>query len=159
MIVLIVYGTNSGGTQEVAEAIARALTAHEHSVTVKRANEATLDDIAVSDLIILGSCSWDRDDGKQRHEGQLQEHMYAFANSLAGKTFPEKKFAVFGLGDKSYTLYCGAIDHLEDLVRKVQGQKVGESLRIDGYFFNLPANQENAQKWAESLEKGLYIEK
>ncbi|MEK7631544.1 MAG: flavodoxin family protein [Patescibacteria group bacterium] len=153
MIVLIVYGTNSGGTQDVAEIIGKVFSAHEHAVTIKRANEATADDIAVSDLVILGSCSWDREDGKQRQEGQLQEHMYAFANSLAGKTFPEKKFAVFGLGDKSYTEYCGAIDHLEDLVRKLQGQKFGDSLRLDGYFFKLPENQLKAKKWAETLEK------
>lgn len=155
MIVCIIYGTNSGGTQEVAEAIGRVFAAHEHSVSLKRASEATADDIAFADLTILGSCSWDREDGTQRFEGQLQEHMYHFAQSLAGKTFPGKKFAVFGLGDKSYTVYCGAIDHLEDLITKVQGQKVGDALRVDGYFFRLQENQKKINEWAEKLENSL----
>jgi len=156
MNIRLIYATNSGGSQEAGKIISDVLTSAGHVVTLKRANEASAEDLATPDVVILGSCTWERlDEKKQLLEGQLQEHMFAFAQSLAGKTFPQQRFAVYGLGDSSYTIFCGAADRLEELVASVQGQQVGPTLRVDGFFFHLDENQQKVRAWAEGLGKAL----
>ncbi|MEK7570457.1 MAG: flavodoxin family protein [Patescibacteria group bacterium] len=155
MNVTLIYATNSGGTQEAGKIIAEVFSAAGHTVTMKRANAASAADITSADLVILGSCSWERMEGKEKLEGQLQEHMLAFTQTLLGHTYPKVRFAVYGLGDSSYTVFCGAADRLEEVVKKIQGQKVGETLRIDGFFFQENQNEAKVKQWAEQLVKSL----
>jgi len=42
------------------------------------------------------------------------------------------RLAVFGCGDMSYTYFCGAVDAIEERLKKLGASLVSESLRIDG---------------------------
>lgn len=151
MNILLVYGTNSSGTALVAETVASRLTAAGHRVTVKHARDASTDDLRQPvDCIVLGSCTWERftPEGK-RLEGQLQQHMYALLESA--DVNPRQRFALFALGDSSYTDFCAAADHLEDAVQRWMGHLVIPTLRVDSYFFDLPRNRERVNAWSDEL--------
>lgn len=151
MKILITYGTNSSGAQAVSGIVADCLLKSGHRVTVKRAHESGAGDFKKYDLVVLGSCTWERFEGKERLEGQLQQHMYALTEQLHGKSFGKQQFAIFGLGDSSYTDFCAAADKLEKFVHDVGGKLRVPTLRIDGFFFDLEKNRQKAQGWAEGL--------
>lgn len=146
MRTLIVFATYSTGTQLVAENIADLLTKHGFSVTIKKVQEIEENELPQYDLILLGSPSWDV--GGQG--GQPHQHFLDFIKK-AQAPLPGKKFAVFGLGDSVYPIFCGAVDHLEEFVLRLQGTLVIPSLRIDGYFFNPKEANQKIEQWVTQL--------
>jgi flavodoxin len=151
MRIEIIFATNSSGTHEAAQVMQNTLTAAGHDVSLQHAKDANVAEIGSADLTILGSCTWERFEDGKRLEGQLQLHMLALAQKLQARKLPGKKFAVFALGDSSYTAFAHAADHLLDLVKGMRATLVGEALRIDGWFFNLPENRKRAADWAKSI--------
>jgi flavodoxin len=147
MKITIIYATNSGGTLYASQIVEEVLKNKGNEVILKEVQTATLADIEQSDLVILASCSWDHSD----LEGQLPEQYSSFCTLIEGKTFPQKKFAVFALGDSSYTYFAAAADHLEKLVKDMQGIQLGESLKIDGFYFNQDENTKLLELWANSI--------
>lgn len=151
MKILLTYGTNSSGTQAVSASISDALIAAGHKVVMKRAYEDGAGDFKHYDIIILGSCTWERFEGKQHLEGQLQQHMHVLTEQLTGQKYRKQKFAIFGLGDSSYTDFCAAANKLETFVHGIQGQIFFPTLRIDSYFFDLEKNRQRVEEWATQL--------
>ncbi len=149
MNITLVYATNSGTTQTVAQMIADGLTQAAHTVTLKQVNETTPEDMSAAGAIIFGSPSWDFD-GK---EGQPHEDYPPFMEKMKGQVFENKPFAVFGLGDSSYKYFCGAVDHLEEFVKSMKGNLVTASLRIDNYYQDANGNNEKVNAWTEELKK------
>lgn len=151
MNILIVYATNSGGTQHVANVIADVLQGGQHTVTVQQVRDTKPDQLSQYDAIVFGSPSWDYN-GK---EGQLHEEMRSFVEGAAGISLEGKKVAVFGLGDSSYMYFTGAVDHLENFVAHCHTSLLVPSLRIDGFYFDLDTNKQRAKEWAQDLATQL----
>lgn len=150
MNILIAYATNSGGTADAANIVNTALTDGGHQVTLKVIRDVTPDELGTFNLILFGSPSWDT----AMQEGMPHEDFIAFIEKTKGKTYTDKPFAIFGLGDSSYTHFCGAVDHLEEFVKAMQGKLITESLRIDGYYTQ-PGNGEKVKAWAQHLLQAL----
>lgn len=155
MKILIVYGTNSGGTQVASELIRDTLTPLGHVVTLVRGDMAHPETFTEFDMIILGSCTWELITKERRFEGNLQQHMIQLRTRLKGWDSQGKPFAVFGLGDSSYTNFCIAASHLEALVAQIKGRKVGDTLRVDKFFFFLDENVTKVREWARQLHASL----
>lgn len=153
MTTLIVYATNSSGTMLASELVRDVLKQHGHTVTLKRAGAVEPKEFNNYDFIVLGSCTWGLVIDDQWTQGQLQNHMYDLQQKLIKeqRIFPGKKFAVFALGDSSYTHFCAAADHLQDLVNDVGGELISEPLRIDGWFFHPEQNEKMLIDWANSV--------
>lgn len=152
MKVTILYGTNSGGTEEAVGLVADTLTRKGHEVEVVRAGHADPASIAGRDLIILASCTWERIEDGKRLEGQLQEDMHRFAVHMKDTPMQGQAFAVIGVGDSRYTEFCAAAGHLEALVQEVGGVLKFPTLRIDQYYFHLPESRKAVQAWAEQIQ-------
>lgn len=151
MKTLIIYGTNSGGTLEASEIIRDTLVDAGHAVDLKNAKDAQPTDLEKGhDVILLGSCTWEVFEGKVKSEGQLQQDWLALRDRLAQTKTPHQKYAVFALGDSSYAKFAGAADHLEVIVQGLGGAKVGETLRVDGFYFHHDARN-LVIAWAKSL--------
>jgi flavodoxin len=74
--------------------------------------------------------------------------MQKLVDTLKGRKFNNKKFAVFGLGDANYMRFCAAADHLEHFVKEAEGRQLIPSLRIDSF----PQSQDAAiDAWAHRL--------
>lgn len=147
MNILLVYATNSGGTQIAGSLVADVLKKHEFTVITKEVSDVSVADIQDKDLVIFGSPSWDF----AGNEGMPHENYLSFIEKMKSQKFNDKKFAVFGLGDSSYTYFCGAVDHLEDLVKDMGGRLIIDSLKIDGFYFNQEKNSAMISDWAEKL--------
>jgi flavodoxin len=70
-------------------------------------------------------------------------------------TLPGKHFAIFGLGDSAYPQFTGAVNHLEEFVKKLGGKLVIESCRIDGFFFDQENNEKKLTDWSARLDNIL----
>lgn len=151
----VIFGTNSSGTAEAARAITHILAETGHAVRLRSANETPPASVGAADLTILGSCTWERFEGKKRLDGQLQAHMHQLVEALRRRRLAGRNFAVFGLGDSSYTKFCNAASILEKFVRDAGGRQIGPTLRIDSWFFNHTANRRAAAGWAASLNRML----
>lgn len=152
MDIFLVYATNSGGTAQAATMIADTLKGKGHTVTVKEAKDAGPADLTGAPFIILGSPSWDYND----MEGQPLPEMVELVNRCKDIQLEAKSCAVFGLGDSSYTYYCGAVTYLEAFVKRTKGNLVVPSLKVDGFYMH-PEAGEMVKKWAEGLTEKLTV--
>lgn len=141
------YATYSGGTQAAAEFLSKSLESQGHEVETKMILETNFEDTLNYDLRIFASPTWD-DSGL---EGQPHQDFIAFMNNSAGKNYLGKKCAIMGLGDVTYTHFCGAVDILENFVNKVGGKIVAPSLKIDGYLFDTEKNNGLILDWIKKI--------
>lgn len=150
MNILLLYATNSGGTEMAASTIVTQLS-NGHTVEMKRVVDAAPESMNNFDLIVLGSPSWDYD-GK---EGQPHDDFWTFKKSAEGKVPEGKKFAIFGLGDTSYKIFTGAVDELEKWVEEWKGTKIVDSLRMDKFFYNQAENTQKLEEWTKKILSSL----
>jgi len=143
MKAIIVYGTCSGNTELVSDAVAEGLMESEIETVTVRGEQARAESLASYDLIILACATW--------NVGQLQEYYVPFYKEFCKLSLSGKAMAVIGLGDsKHYDIFCGAADLLEAAVSKVGAQQILPTLRIDG----LPhAHLEEYKRWGAELAK------
>lgn len=147
MNILLVYATYSSGTKVATDIVASSLSEIGHSVKVMEVAELNPDELANYEMIIMGSPSW----YNSEKDGMPHEDFITFVEKSKGKIFEGKKFAVFGLGDKSYAHFCGAVDYLENFITQIKGTLAGQSIRIDSFFNDESAKEESLKSWARSL--------
>lgn len=150
MNILLVYATNSGTTQTVAQMINDELAKAGHTVTIKEARSTTPEDFTAPQVVLLGSPSWDFDG----NEGFPHEDMIALTDKMKASQIA-KPFAIFGLGDTSYKYFCGAVDHLEQFVKNIGGTLIVPSLKIDKYYSDMDGNNTKITTWVNGLTSGL----
>lgn len=151
MNILLVYATNSGTTMTTAQTVADKLTGKGHQVTMKEARDATPEDFSSGQAILLGSPSWDF----EGREGMPHEDWIPLMEKMKTLTIENKPCAIFGLGDSSYKHFCGAVDHMEELVKTMKGKLIVPSLRIDKFYSDQTGNMEKINAWADSVIAAL----
>jgi flavodoxin I len=123
---LIVYGSTTGNTESAAETIEGFLSDQSYEVRLVNVSDVEPEILKETfDLYLLGCSTWGDE------EVELQEDFETFYEGMT-MDLDQKKFAVFGCGDTSYTYFCGAVDAIEDRLKKLGASLVSESLRIDG---------------------------
>lgn len=147
---LLVYGTLSGSTMTAAELSAATLRSSGHEVDVIPVEEASREKITPYGALIVASPSWE-DQGK---DGQPLPEIRKFLETVTAADLQNKKTALIGLGDTAYPHYCGAIDVMEEMLKKISVAPVVTSLRIDRYY-SLRENEDNVKNWSMSLAKAL----
>lgn len=147
MKVLILYATNSGSTFLAAQQLQAAAQNGGHEVVVQEISSTQPTDFSQYQLVVMGSPSWD-DNGL---EGQPLPDFTEFMQNNPSIDFSQVKVAIFGLGDKSYQFFCGAVDHLTKYVTDHGGQPVVEPLRIDRYFNDQAGWNQQATDWMNSV--------
>lgn len=149
--VLIVYATNSSGTQVASETIGQSFSRHHHQVVIKRADQIEPDDLKNRDLLIFGSCTWERVMSDKHLDGQLQQHFQILADKLQGVKLSGQKIAIFGLGDSGYRQFAAAADILQRLVSDLGAEHVGPTLKVDRFYFEFAKNRPLLESWAEDV--------
>lgn len=155
----IFYGSTTGRTQEIAEAIAEKLGNCE---LIDVAN-AQKDSIAKFSNLILASSTYG--------DGDLQGDWEDFAAGLSADDFSGKVVAIVGLGDQDgYSdSFCDCIGLLADLAQNAtligktanEGYDFAESKGLrDGEFLGLAIDDDNQsdltptriEKWVEAIK-------
>jgi flavodoxin I len=124
--VLVVYGSSTGNTKNVAEAIKTEMgSSVDHCKNITEIHPA---DLAQFEKVIVGVPTW--------HIGEIQEDWGAVLPEIEALSFQGKKVAVFGLGDgKGYPdTYVDAMAELVEKFEKKGAQLVG-LWPTDGYDF------------------------
>ena len=137
---IIVYGSETGNTETVAEVIAAALEDANFQITLKEVTQASVDELSGYDLILLGSSTWGDE------EKELQADMVDFYDDLEGADLSGKPAAAFGCGDSDYTHFCGAVDLLEERLEQIGATLLDGGLRIDG-----DPDDDDAREWATQI--------
>lgn len=145
------YATYSGSTMAAAQIAQQVLQASGHQVNFTQVLEVQPTDFSSVDAVLLASPSWDY----HGEEGMPHEDYLTAFKIFEGQKFPNKKFAIIGLGDTHFTKFCGAANHLENWVSQLEGQLVIPSLRLDQYYFNETENSEKVKVWTQQLADSL----
>ncbi len=161
----IYYGTSTGNTQDVAEAIAKKLGVEKadlHDVAKAKA------DYSAYDVVLFGTSTLGL--------GDLQDDWDYYIDKLKGADLTGKKVALFGCGDSSsYSdTLCDGVGKIYDVVKDKDCQLIGRvsaegytydssEAYVDGQFVGLLIDNDNESdltdervaNWVENLKKEL----
>ena len=133
------YGSDTGNTENIAHKIREKIG--EDSVVLIDMYDATIDDFAQYDKIILGLSTW--------HDGQLQSDWDTFFDEFKEVDFTNKTVALFGLGDQH--VYCDyfidGVGILGEVVLENGGTIVGK----------WPSEEYEHTESKAELEKGTFL--
>lgn len=153
MKTLIIYASNSGSTYLTSKIIKEVLEENKNEVTLTKASDVDVATLAYYDTILIGSPSW----YVNKKEGQPHETILEFIEKSNEINLSDKHMTAFGCGDSSYLTFCGAVDHLEEFIKKTKAIKLSDSLRIDSFYFDIDKNTQMIKQWANSLSKVLPV--
>ncbi len=133
---IILYGSLTGNTQMTAMTLAAAMGCESMSF-----DEITQDIIDSVEMLIVGVSTWG--------EGEYNPATEDFVVKLGkGEIKVEnKKIALFGLGDLTYQIFCGAVEKLKDEFEKHKAIIVGDIHKVDGWMDE--EKEEALLKWAK----------
>ena len=123
---IVVYGSTTGNTETLSESVVAGLEKGGVEVTVKNVVEASVDELAGYDLIVLGCSTWG--------EGELQDDFFDLYDEMESVSLTGKKAAVFGSGDSDMypDTFCEAVNLLEERLKTCGATLIADSLKIDG---------------------------
>jgi flavodoxin I len=136
---MVLYGSLTGNTQMAAMWLAEVLG----GVEVFSMDEISINNLSKDGLIICGVSTWGEGDYNPATEDWITK-LNGENWNLAGY-----KFALFGMGDVSYENFCGAIDKLAEVIKKLGGEVVGKIHKIDGFMDE--EKEAELKKWAEEI--------
>ena len=129
--VLIVYGSTTGNTADIAEYLGGRLRAAGHVADVRDAADVSPDGLCEGrDVALFGCSAWGTD------EVELQTDFEP----------------CFASGDSSFEHFCGAVDVIEARLSELGGIQILEGLKLDG---NLSSNGSDVEDWANRLLAAL----
>ncbi|MED5485221.1 MAG: flavodoxin domain-containing protein, partial [Candidatus Thermoplasmatota archaeon] len=99
--VLILFGTQSGNSEDLASQLAKSATAHGLTPTVLDMDAANVEMMASSERILIICSTWG--------EGEMPDSAEALWDSINAEGVPKMEnthFSVCALGDTSYEFYC-----------------------------------------------------
>ena len=133
MKTVIVYGSSTGTTKDIADRIAEKFGVAADDV--RDAAEFDAEDVANYDLLILGSSTWD--------DGELQDDWSDLIEDIADQDLSGKKVALFGCGDsEGYgDTFCDAVGILKEELSETGCTFVG-AISKDGYEYEASRSEE-----------------
>lgn len=139
MQIKIIYETQTGTTQYVAEQMQEMLQQGGHSVELHsiraKGNEPNFNGM---DLLIFGAPTYE--------DGKIETAMKVFITRCKAD-LSKSKVAVFGLGNSSFPKFCTSAAILEEWVKERGGSLVIPPLKVDGF----PDDLSPIQKWVTEL--------
>ena len=141
--VLIVYGSTTGNTAALAEAIASQIEAAGHKATLRNAADVSAQGLCNGyDAALFGCSAWGTD------EVELQDDFQELFDQFDTMNVNGVKVACFATGDSTFTHFCGAVDVIESRLKDLGAQMISEGLKIDG---ELAGNESEAAAWCHDI--------
>jgi len=121
--ILLAYASMSGNTEAIADLIEEELV--KHGLHVKRAEVYDIDasDLVSAESIIFGAYTWG--------DGELPDDFLDLYDEMDDIDLSQKQMAVFGSGDSSYDIFCGAVDLIEEKIKGRNGNIAVPGLKIE----------------------------
>ena len=145
--ILIVYGSTTGNTESIAEALAKSLQAKGHEASVENASSVKPRGLAEGyDALLLGCSAWGDD------EVELQDDFVPIVDDFAELGVNGKKVAAFASGDSSFTHFCPCVDVVESLAEQHGATVITSGLRVEG---NASAAPDEIEEFALAVSANL----
>ena len=144
--ILLTYSTLSGTTESITKDLYNLLVEEYNPIKFEIESIEKLDPINLSkfDLIIFGAST---------HDGDMNPDAGQFFSNLenAKKDLTGIRFSLFGIGDRAYSDFCGALDKIKEKIIANKGEVLTESLKLEGY----PLSEviDTLKSWAKSFIK------
>ena len=143
MKVLIVYGSTTGNTAGIAEALGEQIGAAGHEVVVKNAADVTAEGLCDGyDAVLFGCSAWGTD------EVELQDDFNTLFEEFDSIGAKGKKFACFASGDSSFEHFCGAVDVLENRLAGLGASIMEEGLKVEGDY---SGSKDDVDDWGRRI--------
>ena len=126
--ILLVFGTDTGNTEEVAEKIQEQLSESGQVVEIIDVTDCSADRISEADMCIFGIPTWDF--------GGIQADWEDFKEELEAAELGGKKVALYGLGDQfGYgDFFIDAVGWLHEIIQPM-GADIKGYWPVEGYEF------------------------
>lgn len=145
--ILIVYGSSTGNTAGIAEALGKQFTGAEHTVTVEDASNVSPAGLCDgNDAVLFGCSAWGVD------EVELQSDFEPLFDAFDKINVKGVKTACFASGDTSFEYFCGAVEIIEDRLAEFGAVQMTDGLKIDGDY---PDNQSDVEDWGTKILAAL----
>lgn len=151
MNIFLLYATYSNSTALASEDLKMELEKFGYKVDLKQISEISPEEMQKAEFLLLASPSWDYN-GEQ---GMPHEDFLTFKDANPTLQLANKPFAVMGLGDSSFTYYCGAVDHLTKWFSNFGGQPIIAPLKIDQYYVNETEAKQAIAEWAVMVDAAI----
>lgn len=142
--ILLTYSTLGGATESLTKDLFSLLVDEYSLIKFEIDGVEKLDPTNLSkfDLIIFGASTYDED--------MNFDAMQFFLNlEKSKKDLSGVKFYLFGIGDRAYSDFCGAIDKIGEKIIVNKGEVLTENLKLEAY--PVPEALDTLKKWAESF--------
>jgi len=147
MKVLIVYGSETGNTESLAEAIGNKIKAAGNIVKVLSAACVVAEHLCTGyDAALFGCSAWGTD------EVELQGDFNTLFEEFDSIDIKGKKTACFASGDSNFKYYCGAVDVIEEKLNALDAVIMEKGLRVEGDY---SGNKEDVDAWADKIIAAL----
>ena len=125
--ILIVYGSSTGNTENIARLITRGLSDAGHDVTLENAANVKAAGLAKDyDAVLMGASVWGDT------EIELQDDFDTFFEGVGEMGLENCRLAAFASGERGYEHFCGAVDVIENRGRECGAILMTEGLRLEG---------------------------
>ena len=147
MNVLIVYGSETGNTESLAESMGERIRAAGHSVKVLNAADAVAEGLCSGyDAVLFGCSAWGTD------EVELQGDFNTLFEEFDSIDVQGKKAACFASGDSSFEHFCGAVDVIGEKLTALGAVIMEDGLRVEGDY---SGNKEDVDAWTDRIIAAL----
>lgn len=147
MKALIVYGSTTGNTAGIAEALGDILGQAGHDVTVKNAADVTAEGLCNGyDAVLFGCSAWGTD------EVEMQDDFNALYEDFDLIGAKGKKAACFASGDSSFEHFCGAVDVIEKRLVELGAEIMEEGLKVEGDY---SGSRDDVDSWGRRIAAAL----
>ncbi len=145
--VRIVYGSETGNTESIAECIQKHLAGLGHSVDCDSAANVKAAGLADGyDCVLMGTSIWGTD------TIELQSDFSEYEDAFGEMGLGGVKCAAFASGDTAFELYCGGVDYIEEKYGEEKATVIAEGLRIEG---SASGNEDEINAWADKIHSSL----
>ncbi len=172
--ILLVFGTDTGNTEEVAEKIQQQFSLFNQDIEIMDVTGCSAARISEADICIFGIPTWDF--------GGIQADWEDFKEELEAADLADKKIALYGLGDQfGYGDYfIDAVGWLHEIIEPmkaniqgywpVEGYEVSDSRAYSPcktYFYGLAIDEdqqfeqsdERIKNWVQQIKGEFQLDK
>tara|TARA_B100001996_G_scaffold381489_1_gene371023 strand:- start:497 stop:949 length:453 start_codon:yes stop_codon:yes gene_type:complete len=134
--VLILFGTETGNAEDLADQAGRKASKYELEANVKGMDEVSLADFSSSNRIIIFCSTWG--DGEQPYNAQdlFDATTESGDNSMSGTNF-----AVLALGDTAFDMFCESGKEWDVILEEKGGTRVNDRIDCDVDY------EDDAEEW------------
>ncbi|MEO0413442.1 MAG: flavodoxin domain-containing protein [Verrucomicrobiota bacterium] len=116
----VLYGTETGTAEDLADDLVKVLAEHGIDIPSTNVDSVSSEVFRDSDVILMIISTWG--DGEPPTDA---EDFYNEVNALSDGTFSGQfRFAVFGLGDTGYELFCQCAKDFDAAFERIGGDRI-----------------------------------